>query len=48
MNKMTKSMLTLALMGLTLSAGAAHAEETLRVAADLSYPPFQFRNATMW
>ncbi|MCC3702056.1 transporter substrate-binding domain-containing protein [Rouxiella badensis] len=45
MNKMTKSMLTLALMGLTLSAGAAHAEETLRVAADLSYPPFQFRDA---
>jgi len=41
-----KYTLGLALLGLTLTTGAAHAAgETLRVAADLSYPPFQFRDA---
>lgn len=46
MKMMIKHSLGLVLLGLTLTTGAAHAAgETLRVGADLSYPPFQFRDA---
>ncbi len=45
MKMMLKHSLALTLLCLTAGSGVAHAgEETLRVAADLSYPPFQFRN----
>jgi lysine/arginine/ornithine transport system substrate-binding protein len=45
MNKMRKNSLAWTLLTLAAASGAAHAaDETLRVAADLSYPPFQFRD----
>lgn len=45
MKTMLKNSLLLTVLGLAITSGAAHAAgETLRVAADLSYPPFQFRD----
>ncbi|MFH8133012.1 transporter substrate-binding domain-containing protein [Pantoea osteomyelitidis] len=41
---MKKSLTLLAMMTLTLSAQALAAGETLRVGADLTYPPFQYRD----
>nr|WP_129952982.1 transporter substrate-binding domain-containing protein [Rahnella sp. RFA10(1/100)] len=43
---MMKKIQVAALMAMILGSALAHAEgETLRVGADLSYPPFQFRDA---
>lgn len=43
---MMKKIQVAALMAMILGSAPAHAEgETLRVGADLSYPPFQFRDA---
>lgn len=43
---MMKKTLAAAVMALTFGSTLAHAEgETLRVGADLSYPPFQYRDA---
>lgn len=46
MKMMLKNSLALTLLGLAITSCTAYAAgETLRVAADLSYPPFQFRDA---